>query len=212
MDRTRLLAFSAVCFLAGGCHGVADDGRDYELDYTSNATSPSADETNPDDAPSSAEDALPSMPKSGDSPDGGAGDAGAPPPPPTKVTVKVSGVTFTVGETKVWANVSGAGNYDIFVPVTGPGVAAGSDIHVWADHKGTGCVNTTNYIAYRPKSDTQYMPMSTNEPACGLTITELPTAVGGRFKGTFKGTLRGINVTPTVTKTIDMTFDVLRTK
>ena len=56
------------------------------------------------------------------------------------------------------------------------------------------------------------MPKSSTEPECGLTVTELPTAVGGRFKATFDATLYSINVTPQRTKKVTLTLDVLREK
>jgi hypothetical protein len=133
----------------------------------------------------------------------------SPAPAPTVVTVKIDGVAVTVTKTALWSEVSAKGEYNIFVDVVAPGIAAGSDLILSATHAGTGCVNTANFITYRPEGDTQYMP---KQAACGLTIASIPTAVGGRFKGTFKGNLTGINQASPQTRVIEMSFDVLREK
>ena len=77
---------------------------------------------------------------------------------------------------------------------------------------GSGCDNTTNYIAYRPEGDTQYMPKTAKDPACGLIIDEMPKEIGGHFKGSFNATLNGINTTTPKTRKLALTFDVVRTK
>lgn len=126
--------------------------------------------------------------------------------------MKVETTTLTIASTEIWAEVSKAGNYDLFIRVTGAGVPAGSDLHISATSATSGCDNMANFITYRPEGDTQYMPKSTKEPECGLTIEALPTAIGGRFKGTFNATLYGINSPTPVSKRVQLTFDVLRTK
>jgi hypothetical protein len=131
---------------------------------------------------------------------------------PSSASLKIDGKTINVDDTELWAEVGGPGEYDIFIKVSGPGVAAGSDVHIGATSTGTGCDSTANTIAYRPKGDTQYMPKSANEPSCGLDIDELPKAVGGRFRGSFKSTLYGINADPKPTKSVELTFDVARAK
>ena len=191
------------------------DGPDYELASSSGSSAgpsggssdtdpPPSDESNPDT--SSGYDASPPPSK-----DAGATDA-APAPKPVTVTLTIDGKSINVDGTTLWSEVSQKGMYNLFVKVSGNGVASGSDFDISATAIGAGCDNTANYITYRPSGDTQYMPASPNEPACGLTITSIPTAIGGRFIGSFKGTLHAINVTTPRSKTIDVSFDVPRTQ
>jgi len=218
--------------LAGGalvaCSGAPPEGgADYEIEESSGNRSPSAsadeDEgTGDEQTLSNGETTEPSQTTDGNGSGVDTGGGTEPPPSdptpadpapkPTAVTVKIDGATYTVSTTNLWSEVQGAGKYNIFIKLTGPGAPDGSDIHISADHTGTGCVNTTNYLAYRPQGSTQYMPMSANEPTCGLSINELPKAVGGRFRGSFTGTMRAINTTPLTTKRFEIKFDVLRDK
>jgi hypothetical protein len=213
------------------CSGAPpeDGSPDYEVDITARPpdntgrggssgdapTEGSTTEPTSSDGPSSSSGGSSSGGSSGTSSDGGTGStssSGAPAPKPTTVTLMIDGAKFSVTSTEIWAGVSKAGTYDLFIRVTGPNAGAGSDIHLSATKTGTGCNNTSNYITYRPAGDTQYMPKSANEPGCGLSITSLPTAVGGRFIGTFKATLYGINTTTPKSRNVDLSFDVLRTK
>jgi hypothetical protein len=102
-------------------------------------------------------------------------------------------------------NFQGVDNLSI--KFTGTGIAEGSDLIISATHVGAGCDNTANFITYRPMSAPQYMPASTVEPACGLTI-EAISAAGGRIRGTFSGTLHSINSSPATTRVVAATFDV----
>jgi len=196
------------------------DGPDYELASSSSSGSPAgpsgggssdtdpppSDQGNPDT--SSGYDASSPPP----SHDAGADADAAPAAKPATVTVTIDGKNINVDGTTLWSEVSKKGMYNLFVKVSGNGVASGSDFDISATAIGAGCDNTANYITYRPSGDTQYMPASPNEPACGLTITSIPTAIGGRFIGSFKGTLHAINVTTPRSKTIDVSFDVPRTQ
>ena len=223
----RVLAVCLVGGLLAACSGAPPEGgADYEVESDGERrTSPPSGEdelqsgevtqTDTDETDESQEaDALPETGGGGEGEDPGADALIDPPPatPETKVTAKIDGVTYTVSETNLWSEVGGPGEYDIFVKLTGPGAPTGSDIHVGASRTGTGCKSGENYITYRPKGAPQYMPNSSNEPTCGLTMSELPKAVGGRFRGRFVGTLRSINTSPVTYKKITLEFDVLRTK
>src|SRR5215831_1217 len=96
---------------------------------------------------------------------------------------------------------------NVSIKFTGTGIAVGSDLLISATHVGAGCENTTNFITYRPMSAPQYMPSSTVDPACGLTI-EAISAAGGRIRGSFSGTLHSINSSPATTRVVTATFDV----
>jgi hypothetical protein len=129
--------------------------------------------------------------------------------------VKVEQATLTVDSTNLWSEVSKPGEYMLFIRVSGAGVAAGSDFVISAKGPGSGCESGANFISYRPEGDSQYMPKGTSgttNAACGLEITEIPTALGRHFSGTFRGTLHAINVTTPKSKTFDLKFDVVRTK
>jgi hypothetical protein len=102
-------------------------------------------------------------------------------------------------------NFQGVDNLSI--KFTGTEIAVGSDLVISATHVGAGCDNTTNFITYRPMSAPQYMPSSTVDPACGLTI-EAISAAGGRIRGNFSGTLHSINSIPATTRMVAATFDV----
>lgn len=102
-------------------------------------------------------------------------------------------------------NYKGVDN--VSIQFSGSGIAEGSDLQISATHVGAGCDNTKNFITYRPMSAPQYMPASTVEPACGLTI-EAISATGGRIRGAFSGTLHSINSTPATTRAVTATFDV----
>ncbi len=212
---TRLGIFAAVALATAACSGAppSDGGADYEIVQGgkpsgggSDAPPPMGDPSQTDTPPA---DAPPSSSSSSSSSSGG---TPAPAPKPTAVTLTIDGQAFTFGSATIWAGVSKAGTYDLFLKVTGPGAPDGTDFHVSATATGTGCDNTANYITYRPVGDTQYMPKSANDPTCGLNITALPAKVGDRFTGSFKATLYGINVTPAKNVTVDLTFDVLRDK
>lgn len=199
------------------CSGApSDDSPDYEVDITSRPPDKTGGAT-PED-PASGDPAAPGGGSEDEVPvgnGGGGADAGAdaaPAPKPTSVSLTIDGTKFNVSSTDIWAEVRGAGDYDLFIKVTGPGVPAGSDIHISATGVRTGCDNTANFITYRPENDTQYMPKSTKDPNCGLSITSLPKVVNGRFTGRFEATLYGINTATPKTKTVDLSFDVLRTK
>jgi hypothetical protein len=213
----------AACLVGGvltACSGAPPEGgADYEIESSGPRTPASSSETSDadddafgDSASAEEDEGAPATRSNPPADEGDPDEAPAPvpeAPAPTKVTAKVGGVTLTVTDTTLWSEVSGPGKYSIFVKVTGPGIAAGSDFHVSATRTGPGCESGGNFITYRPQNDTQYMPKAT---PCGLKIDELPTAVGGRFRGTFVGTLTGINTTTTKTKNITLAFDVLRTK
>ena len=96
---------------------------------------------------------------------------------------------------------------NLSIKFTGTGIAVGSDLLISATHVGAGCDNTANFIAYRPMSAPQYLPSSTVDPACGLTI-EAISAAGGRIRGNFSGTLHSINSSPATTRVVAATFDV----
>lgn len=96
---------------------------------------------------------------------------------------------------------------NLSIRFTGTGIAVGSDLDISATHAGAGCDNTTNFITYRPMSAPQYMPSSTVDPGCGLTI-EAISATGGRIRGQFSGTLHSINSSPATTRVVAATFDV----
>jgi len=96
---------------------------------------------------------------------------------------------------------------NLIIRFSGMGIAVGSDLIISATHAGFGCDNTTNFIAYRPNSAPQYMPSSTVDPVCGLTI-EAISAAGGRIRGYFSGTLQSINSSPATTRVVEATFDV----
>jgi hypothetical protein len=102
-------------------------------------------------------------------------------------------------------NFQGVDN--VSIKFTGTGIAVGSDLAISATHVGAGCDNTTNFITYRPMSAPQYMPSSTVDPACGLTIEAISSA-GGRIRGNFSGTLHSINSSPATTRVVAATFDV----
>ena len=206
MEHGTKVATALLVALLAACHGSPDDAPDYEVDLTSGGSTSPGENTAASDGTST--EAPSTEPGGGTTAETGNGPA----LPPTKVTVKVDGVTLTVGDVKLWSEVAEPGAYDAFISVTGAGVAAGSDIVISANSATTGCVVGEEHITYRPKSQPQYMPMTSGDPACGLSIKTLPKSVGERFTGTFKGTLRAINTTPTQTKTVDVTFDVLREK
>jgi len=102
-------------------------------------------------------------------------------------------------------NFQGVDN--VSIKFTGTGIAVGSDLDISATHVGAGCDNTMNFITYRPMSAPQYMPSSTVDPACGLTISAI-SAAGGRIRGNFSGTLHSINSSPATTRVVTATFDV----
>ena len=221
---TRLwLAASLACFSAlAACGGAPEENApDYEVDITAAKRPSSGSSGSPTDesgssggssggASSSSGTAESSTSSSGGSSSGGS-SSGSTTPAPTTVTLTIDGASYTVSSTNLWSEVSKAGEYDIFIQLTGPGAPSGSDLHVTATHTGTGCNYTQNSLTYRPSGDAQYMPPSI-AANCGLTLESIPTAVGGRFKGTFKGTLTSINVTPAKSKSFDLKFDVLREK
>ncbi|HEY8073162.1 MAG TPA: hypothetical protein VIF62_03615 [Labilithrix sp.] len=215
--KLALAIFAAFAAATVACSGAppSDGGADYEVVQGSKPPSGGSDAP-PSDDPTQATDTPPADPPPSSSSSSSSSSSGSTPPPPaakpTSVTLTIDGETFAFGSATVWANVSAAGTYNVFLKVTGPGAPDGTDFDISATATGTGCVNTANYITYRPVGDTQYMPKSANEPTCGLSITSLPKNVGDRFTGSFKATLYGINVTPAKTKSIDLTFDVLRDK
>jgi hypothetical protein len=147
---------------------------------------------------------------SGGSSSGGSSSGGGDTPAPSTASVVVDGTTLSVTSTDLWNEVQGPGKYTLFLRVSGPGVAAGSDFVISAVRTGDGCLNTENFITYRPAGDTQYMPKLGGDPACGLRIDALPTSAGARLKGSFDGTLRGINRSTPKSKNVTITFDVAR--
>jgi hypothetical protein len=196
------------------------DGPDYQLASSSGAPGASGGGSDTDPPPASNEgdgnsgnvptyDAGTPKPSADAGADAAAPEAGA---KPTTVTVTIDGKAMQIDGTTLWSDVSKPGMYNLFVKVSGNGVASGSDFDISATATGKGCDNTANYITYRPSGDPQYMPASAKEPACGLTIDALPPAVGARFTGSFHGTLYAINVSTPSSKKIDVTFDVLRTQ
>jgi hypothetical protein len=222
IETMTCLRAAALCVVGGllaACSGApSGDAPDYEFDLSgdpgagSGAGSGSAGDDVNGGAASGDGDYDSTRPA--DSKDGEP-EEGEPEPPaplPTTATAKLGGTTLSVSEVKLWSEVSSAGEYNVFVYVTGPGVETGSDFIISARQVGSGCDNTKNFIAYRPKNDTQYMPRTTKDAGCGLQISELPTTVGGRLRGSFKGTLHAINVSTPRSREVDLTFDVLREK
>jgi hypothetical protein len=222
----RSLTAVALAFAAAvaACSGAppSDGSPDFEIDDTAKRPASPGDGSGSSGADPTATPAKSSSSSSSGAPaptttptpapTSGSSSGGAPAPAPTTVSLTIDGVAVTVTGTDVWAGVSAPGMYDVFLKVSGPGIAVGSDFVISATSSVSGCDNTANYITYRPQGDTQYMPKSAEEPTCGLTIETLPAAVNDRFKGTFKATLYGINTTTPKSHKIDLTFDVLRTK
>lgn len=155
-------------------------------------------------------------PSSGGAPSGGA-SGGSPPGSGAAgtATVTIDGVPMHVDGIELWApNPVNDKAYDVFIKISGPGVREGSDVMFSAAWIGDGCDETMdgNSVAYRPRpeDDTQYLPTAT--VGCGLSVVELPTAVGKHLRGSFDGDLTGINVANPTTKRVTATFDVPRTK
>jgi hypothetical protein len=199
MSRSPALATAFVLFgLSAACSSAPPaDAPDYEVNITSGKKDSSANSTPP--KPAATTDPAPAPPPNAETGTG-------------KTAVTMDGQALTITGTTLWSEVTKAGEYSVFLKVTGTGVADGSDINIWASATQSGCVNTTNYLAFRPTGDTQYMPKSPTEPQCGLTVTSLPTAVGGRFQATFEGTLYGIGTTSPRSKQFVISVDVLRDK
>jgi hypothetical protein len=220
METMTCLRAVALCVVGGvlsACSGApSGDAPDYEFDLSGDpgaGSGPAGDDGRDDvNGGAASGDGDYDSPRPADSKSGEPEEPEPSAPLPTTATVKLNGTTLTVSEVKLWSEVSRAGEYNVFVYVTGPGVEAGSDFIISARQIGSGCDNTKNFITYRPKNDTQYMPRTTTDAGCGLQISELPTAVGGRLKGSFKGTLHAINVSTPRSREVDLTFDVLREK
>jgi hypothetical protein len=193
--------------LLAACSGApSEDTPDYEITAVRRNPTGSSGSTPTGDTPTSAihEDETDSGTSTSSS------SSGQPSANSSTVGVTVDGTKLNVDGMNIWSEVSKAGDYDLFVKVSGPGVATGSDIHVKATAVTTGC-GGDNYIDFRPANAPQHMSKR-GDATCGLVIDELPTAVGGRFKGTFKGTLTSINTTPATSKNFVFTFDALRAK
>jgi len=207
------IAFASILGVAlAACSGApsGDGGPDYEVDITGKKTAPPSGEPTSDPPSEDNPDTSPTPPPPSSSSSSSSG--GTPAAKPTVVTLTIDGTAFTVDDTTLWADVSKAGTYDVFVKITGPGAGAGSDFHVTARETGDGCDNTSNYLTYRPAGDSQYMPKGPVDAACGLTVTSLPKAVGDRFTGTFKAKLYAINSPTPKSKNVELSFDVLRAK
>lgn len=135
---------------------------------------------------------------------GCSGSSGVPDADTGSAQVTIDGQQVAISGFQTF-NFQGVDNLSI--NFTGTGIAVGSDLHISATHVGAGCDNTANYITYRPMSAPQYMPSSTVDPACGLTI-EAISATGGRIRGNFSGTLHSINSSPATIRVVAATFDV----
>jgi hypothetical protein len=135
---------------------------------------------------------------------GSSGSSGVPDANLGSAQVTIDGQQVVISEFQSF-NFQGVDNLSI--KFTGTGIAVGSDLIISATHVGAGCDNTMNFITYRPMSAPQYMPSSTVDPACGLTI-EAISAAGGRIRGNFSGTLHSINSSPATTRVVAATFDV----
>jgi hypothetical protein len=227
---THLGGFVGVCALAFalvggaivGCSGAPTvDTPDYVLD-PSTAKPPGSSTSSGSLAPgpqASSDDANASSSGANDSGAGTSGGQGASSSggsgastPAGPISLKIDDVTVDIDDTSLWSEVSKPGAFDLFIKVSGPGVASGSDIHISATRVASGCDNAANYIVYRPQGDTQYMPKSSKEPACGLTIAAIPTAPNAHFRGKFTAALFGINTDAPKTKKVELTFDVVRSK
>ena len=192
--------------LAIGCGDAAGPGdRQVAQDVTSVDEDASDDEATR--AEPSADNDTPA-PKAAGRASGGA----AMPAAPSAVSVAIDGRALVVDDVVLWSNVSRPGDYDIFLEVHGPDVPSGSSIHVSATRLGTGCDAATNFITFRPESDTPYVPSSSEDPSCGLAVEALPTGAGDRFTGSFEGTVRSIDPKTLETKTLEVRFDVLGDK
>jgi hypothetical protein len=134
----------------------------------------------------------------------GSGSSGVPDADTGSAQVTIDGQQVVISGFQSF-NFQGVDNLSI--KFTGTGIAVGSDLAISATHVGAGCDNTTNFNTYRPMSAPQYMPSSTVDPACGLTI-EAISAAGGRIRGNFSGTLHSINSSPATTRVVAATFDV----
>src|SRR5690606_4206247 len=133
MDRVRFLAVGVLGGLLAACSGApSGDAPDYEVDLVGEPAGSSpgdgAGSESAYDQGAEGDDydgRTPSGPAAGGSGDPDAEqeepDAPPPPPPPSTATVKVNGTTRTVTEVKLWSEVSGPGEYNVFVKVTGPG-------------------------------------------------------------------------------------------
>jgi hypothetical protein len=134
----------------------------------------------------------------------GSGSRGVPDADTGSAQVTIDGQQVVISGFQSF-NFQGVDNLSI--KLTGTGIAVGSDLAISATHVGAGCDNTTNFITYRPMSAPQYMPSSTVDPTCGLTI-EAISAAGGRIRGKFSGTLHSINSSPATTRVVAAMFDV----
>jgi hypothetical protein len=213
------LSVVAACVVAcsiAGCMSPPEGGADDELrgpkraatqrdDAADESTEDRADATDESASPDGAsEDTLtpePAAPPAGST---GGNTADRPVPDPSTITLKLDGTTLAV-------EGFGVGPENLFIKVSGPGIAAGTDFSLSATRLGSGCESGVAWITYRPRDgDKQYMPKA--GPSCGLTIGGRPLAIGDRFKGSFNGTLHAINTTTPRSKKVEITFDVVRTK
>jgi hypothetical protein len=226
-ETMRCPVFAAALVAAGICAACSgapkDDAPDYEVDITSARKGADGDQTTSTGSDTSASTTTPAEPTTNTAETGtggsgagsgtgtgtGTGTGATPPPQPTKVTVKIGGQDVPVVGTTLWSDVPKAGNFTLFVKVKGSGVPDGSDFVLDVIANKSGCQPTVNWLTYRPANDTQYMPGSQNDPTCGLTVTALPNAVGGRLKATFNGTLTAIDGT-SKTKAVMLSVDFLR--
>ncbi|HVH43954.1 MAG TPA: hypothetical protein VM925_16495 [Labilithrix sp.] len=207
MRPSHALASCFLVCLSAACSGAPSESTpDYEL--TSAQTNParSTEKGSTDETPSPPAEDAGTLSSSSSSSSSGSSSSGS----SSTVGVMVDGQNLIVGGASLWAEVSKPGDYDLFVKVSGAGIQVGSDIHVKATASTAGCASE-NYIDFRPANDTQYMAKR-GDAACGLSIVELPTAVGGHFKGSFDGILDGINSDPPKSKRVVFTFDIIRTK
>jgi len=128
------------------------------------------------------------------------------------ITVYIDGKQVNVNEVEIWAEVSRPGLYHLFIDVSSPDIPKGSDFIISATRTGKDCSIGANFITYRPKNDTQFMPKRLRNSECELMINEYPKEANGFFRGSFKERLYGINSPDSRVKTVNLTFNVMRSK
>jgi len=148
-------------------------------------------------------------------------DGGTTTPAPSTATVTLDGVPMTVTAMEIQQGSFSAGQYNMFIRFEGPGAPKTSDVYVTGKVTGTGCVPDGavpegNMLVVRLKAvegkgwSTFSPKLSAPDPACGLTVSEVPTSVGARFTGSFSGKLTKSDGAQT--KTVEVRFDVRRTE
>lgn len=124
-------------------------------------------------------------------------------------SVTVDGVAMSIDSQDLWTPDGVRSNYLLFLRVWGPGVAAGSDMVIGAAFKGMGCSDVNSFV-FRPGGAPQAFPKE-SAARCGLSICQLPTAVGGRLRGVYEGAVEEINVASPKARRVKVVFDFVRT-